>query len=195
MRLHRLALVIILSIVSTRSSARAQESTFAALTKDGNGIEALQKRYAIPFRGAVSEGLRTVARRAQPDISFDESLPGLTANVTLPDSSATLASLVLRLSDAAKLSARVSRNGQVVIVKRVQPGSRAPRLTGVVRDSLSGEGLSDVRVLVRGSAQISASRGDGSFSVSPADDNDQHITFSRIGYRPKSLVVTADDSR
>ena len=169
-------------------SAAAQASKFAPLQSDGNGIEVLQQRYFIAFSGSAADGLRMVGRRAQLDLSFDESLPGLSAAVTLPDSAMSAAAAILRLADAANLEARVSSSGQIIVVRRTaKPTTK--RLTGFVNDSASGEPLGDVRISVQGSTDYTATRSDGSFSLLLRGQEASALSFMRIGYKPQRITV------
>ena len=68
-------------------SANAQEaaapSTFSALKSNGNGIAALQHTYSVRFDGTVAAAIRLVAQTAGVDISFDQSLAGLSSHISL----------------------------------------------------------------------------------------------------------------
>ena len=134
---------------ATGAQETAPPSTFSSLKSDGNGIAALQRTYSIQFDGTIAAAIRRVAQTAGVDVSFDESLPGLSSRVALTGSRESAARTLLRIVENAPLSVRVSRSGQIVIVARRE--SKQPRgmIAGQVRDAATGEPIGDVRVEVQ----------------------------------------------
>ena len=178
--------------------AAAQETTaqtaFSSLRPDGNGIAALRQAHSIRFDGTVSAAIRLVAQTAGIDISFDESLPGLSSRVTLSGSRESTARLLLRIVDNSPLVVRVSRSGQIVVVARQDQKPGKVSIAGHVRDAATGEPIGDVRIEVSTESMRALSHGDGAFTIGNLSAGNHSLHFLRIGYRPKIVQVSADDS-
>lgn len=191
------ALGALLSSAFSPATATAQEtaaqSSFSALKPDGNGIAALQQTYSVRFDGTVAAAIRLVAQTAGVDVSFDESLPGLTSHVSLGGSKESAARLLLRIVDGSPLTVRVSRSGQVVIVARRDPRQTRGAIAGQVRDAVTGEPIGDVRVEAQTENARALSKSDGAFSIANLGPGNHRLHFLRIGYRPKVVDVSSDE--
>jgi len=85
----------------------------------------------------------------------------------------------------------------LTLVVRLAAGDTVPpgTLAGTVRDTISGQpvGLAVIRVASGGTGRSVMTDDEGRFQI-PADSGPVRLELRRIGYRPRTIVVTAPDT-
>ena len=180
-----------LPVSANAQETASQSSAFSALKSDGNGVPALQQTYSVRFDGTIAAAIRLVAQTAGVDVSFDQSLPGLTSHVSLGGSRESAARLFLRIVENSPLSLRVARSGQIVIIARRDTKQTKGTIAGHVRDAATGEPIGDVRVEAQTENVRAISKSDGAFSIPNIARGNHRLHFLRIGYRPKIVDVSS----
>ncbi|MES2178279.1 MAG: TonB-dependent receptor plug domain-containing protein [Gemmatimonadota bacterium] len=122
LRLHRMLAALALAIASTQSSAAAQsrspDSTFADLSRDGNGVAALLRPITAGFSGQTAEAaFKAIAATARLSFTLDPRLSGMQSRITIPSSVRSAAVALIEVADASNLRVRVSPSGQIIVVE------------------------------------------------------------------------------
>jgi hypothetical protein len=120
--MRRLLVALLIS-----SAAQAQDSAFALLRIDGNGIAAMRTVITISFDGPTAgEAFATVAQQAQLNITLDPSLSGMNRRMSITPHERTAAVALLEIAQASRLRVRVSPDGQVIVDGAYDPKQRLP---------------------------------------------------------------------
>lgn len=105
-------------------AARANDSAFTDLRRDGNGIGALAATIGIGVDSERADvALRSIAALKRLNMTFDAGLPGLATIVSIPARSRTVAAALIDIADAAKVRVQVAREGQLIVVALAPPGT------------------------------------------------------------------------
>lgn len=129
--------------------------------------------------------VQDIAKRAGVGFTFDRTLPGLSAPVTIHMKHARAADALLHAIAGSQVQALTSPGGHVVLVRRATTTVRNARVRGVVLDT-TGLAVGGARVELAQSEEKSStvSRDDGSFTMPFVSPGDHALRVTRLGYYP-----------
>lgn len=161
-----------------------------------------EKRITIELRDAsLKEALRAIATESGVALFYnDKDLPTM-HRVTMAVEDVAVAEAIRVVLRGTGLEARTTGTGVVIEVsRRREPRTRAPdttgTITGIVRDSTTGEAVTGAAVILRGTKRGVSSGDDGRFQIAELPPGTYTMIVRRLGYRQslREVAVTAGES-
>ena len=188
------ALLAFLAAPSVHAQA-SPTSGFVPLVADSLVAGPLGMRVTMSFAAtSIADAVSAIAKQAGLSLTYDPSLPGLDAQVTLDLTRASAGAAILRVLERAPIQAMVSTSGQVVLVPRPTT-RRAGVVSGTIRDAQTQQPVTGARVELVGTRFSTISRERGDFSLGVVPNGTYSARITRMGFRAVELSqirVSAD---
>ncbi len=142
--------------------------------------------------------LQSLAKLTDVSLVFNSADPRLSKRASIDVNGVSLMEAVQISLRGTGLSARRSPDGRAVLIGNSdRPGDADGRagkgsISGVVLDSVTGEGLDGVSVSVVGFPVVSVTYANGSFSIDSVPVGRRQLIFKKIGYRNTERTVNIE---
>ncbi len=164
----------------------ASPSGGAPLVVDTRSVPALWRRISVDLNDVTLEqALNTVSREAGLKLMYSKAVVPLDNRVHLQASNITVAGALIELLLDAGVDVLLARDGQLVLVKSVQGGTVAGRVT----DAKTGKAVPNVSVYLEGTRWRTTTGENGVYRLVEVTAGTYTLTASRIGYARQSQSV------
>src|SRR6266567_8170151 len=164
----------------------ASPSGGAPLVVDTRSVPSLWRRISVDLNDVTLEqALNTVSRQAGLKLMYSKAVVPLESRVHLQASNITVAGALIELLLDAGVDVLLARDGQLVLVKSVQGGTVAGRVT----DAKTGKAVPNVSVYLEGTRWRTTTGENGVYRLVEVTAGTYTLTASRIGYARQSQSV------
>ncbi len=169
----------------------ASPSGGAPMVVDTRSVPALWRRISLDLNDVTLErALSELSRQAGLKLMYSKAVAPLDRRVSLQASNITVAGALIEVLLDAGVDVLLARDGQLVLVRSVQGGTVAGRVT----DAKTGQGVAGARVTLQGTGLGALTNDSGGFRVANVPPGSYAVTVRRIGYAQGvgTVAVVAD---
>jgi len=157
----------------------ASPSGGAPMVVDTRSVPALWRRISLDLNDVTLErALSELSRQAGLKLMYSKAVAPLDRRVSLQASNITVAGALIEVLLDAGVDVLLARDGQLVLVRSVQGGTVAGRVT----DAKTGQGVAGARVTLQGTGLGALTNDSGGFRVANVPPGSYAVTVRRIGY-------------
>lgn len=182
-------------IASTSNSIQANSYYPVQIYK--NSIPELQNLISIDKENELlKDVLKEIAKKTKLGIAYNSDLEVLNKKVSAKFTKTKAADILEYVLLGTEYEAAISNTREILLIKREVVSSKEVveiNISGVIRDSETGETLPTVSIFVKGTSIGVTSNIDGEFELTVPDDSET-LVFRFVGYKELELPITGNMS-